>query len=111
MKVTTVGDELLYANGKSKVIAIAGKDRSSIGLAGQFGIAYMHSTATGRFITSEYYMSEYPVWWKSFYASRPQNKYFGQAWTRLLPEEAYARSAPDSRPSPGTSRSAATSSS
>jgi hypothetical protein len=37
MKVTTVGDELLYANGKSKVIAIAGKDRSSIGLAGQFG--------------------------------------------------------------------------
>ena len=35
MKVTTVGDELLYANGKSKVIAISGKDRSSIGLAGQ----------------------------------------------------------------------------
>jgi Type I phosphodiesterase / nucleotide pyrophosphatase/Peptidase propeptide and YPEB domain len=27
MKVTTVGDELIYANGKSKVIAVAGKDR------------------------------------------------------------------------------------
>ena len=98
MKVTTVGDELLYANGKSKVIAIAGKDRSSIGLAGQSGTAYMHSTATGRFITSEYYMSDYPAWWKSFYASKPQNKYFGQSWTPLLPEEAYARSAPDNRP-------------
>ena len=102
MKVTTVGDELLYANGKSKVIAIAGKDRSSIGLAGQSGTAYMHSTATGRFITSEYYMSDYPAWWKSFYANKPQNKYFGQTWTPLLPEEAYARSAPDNRPSPGT---------
>src|SRR5215207_6600003 len=35
MKVTTVGDALIYANGKSKVIAIAGKDRSAIGLAGR----------------------------------------------------------------------------
>jgi pimeloyl-ACP methyl ester carboxylesterase len=43
IKVTTVGDELIYANSKSKVIAIAGKDRSAIGLAGQHGTAYMHS--------------------------------------------------------------------
>jgi predicted AlkP superfamily pyrophosphatase or phosphodiesterase len=49
IKVTTVGDELIYANSKSKVIAIAGKDRSAIGLAGQHGTAYMHSTTTGRF--------------------------------------------------------------
>ena len=98
MKVTTVGDELLYANGKSKVIAISGKDRSSIGLAGQSGTAYMHSTETGRFITSDYYMSDYPAWWKAFYANKPQNKYFGQTWTPLLPEEAYARSVPDNRP-------------
>jgi len=40
---------LIYANSKSKVIAIAGKDRSAIGLAGQHGTAYMHSTTTGRF--------------------------------------------------------------
>src|SRR5262249_4313940 len=57
IKVTTVGDELLYANGKSKVVAISGKDRSSIGLAGQFGTAYLYSAETGRFITSDYYMS------------------------------------------------------
>src|SRR6266853_3710080 len=48
MKVTTVGDELLYANGTSKVVAISGKDRSSIGLAGQFGTAYLYSAETGR---------------------------------------------------------------
>jgi predicted AlkP superfamily pyrophosphatase or phosphodiesterase len=98
MKVTTVGDELHYANGNSKVIAIAGKDRSSIGLAGQFGTAYMHSAATGRFITSDYYMSDYPAWWKAFYANKPQDKYFKQSWKPLLSDNAYARSAPDDRP-------------
>src|SRR5215210_985946 len=92
MKVTAVGDELIYANRKSKVIAIPGKDRSAIGLAGQHGTAYMHSPATGRFITSDYYMVDYPGWWKTFYEMKPQDKYFGQTWTPLLTEEAYDRS-------------------
>jgi predicted AlkP superfamily pyrophosphatase or phosphodiesterase len=98
IKVTTVGDELIYANGKSKVVAISGKDRSAIGLGGQNGIAYMHSPTTGRFITSNFYMNDYPQWWKDFYKNKPQDKFFGQEWTLLLPEEAYARSAPDDRP-------------
>lgn len=98
IKVTTVGDELIYANGKSKVITISGKDRSAIGLAGQTGTAYMHSPATGRFITSTYYMSDYPEWWKKFYADQPQDKYFGKIWTPLLPDAAYARSTSDDRP-------------
>ncbi len=98
LKVTTVGDELIYANGKSKVITISGKDRSAIGLGGHAGTAYMHSTVTGRFITSDYYMKEYPEWWNTFYASKPQDKYFGMVWTPLLPDDAYARSAPDDRP-------------
>jgi len=98
MKVTTVGDELIYANPKSKVIAVSGKDRSAIGLAGQLGTAYMHSPATGRFVTSDYYMKGYPEWWRKFYEGKPQDKYFGQTWTLLLPEQAYERSAPDDRP-------------
>lgn len=98
MKVTTVGDELIYANGKSKVIAIAGKDRSAIGLGGQLGTAFMHSGATGRFITSDYYMQAYPEWWTAYYAGKPQDKFFGQTWTLSMPEEAYARSVPDDRP-------------
>ena len=74
IKVTAVGDELIYANGKSKVITISGKDRSAIGLAGQHGTAYMHSTVTGRFITSDYYMPDYPGWWKAFYEGKPQDR-------------------------------------
>lgn len=96
--VTTVGDELVYQNGQSKVIAISGKDRSAIGLAGHAGTAYMHSPETGRFITSTYYMRDYPDWWKKFYENKPQDKYFGKMWTPLLPDAAYARSAPDDRP-------------
>ncbi|MFL4977001.1 MAG: alkaline phosphatase family protein [Xanthobacteraceae bacterium] len=98
IKVTAVGDELLYANGKSKVIAISGKDRSAIGLAGQSGTAYMHSTTTGRFISSDYYMEAYPAWWKAFYEGKPQDKYFGRSWDPLLAEDAYARSTSDDRP-------------
>lgn len=98
MLVTTVGDELIYQNGMSKVITMSGKDRSAIGLAGHAGTAYMHSPETGRFITSTYYMRDYPDWWKKFYESKPQDKYFGMMWTPLLPDAAYARSAPDDRP-------------
>ncbi len=58
----------------------------------------MHSATTGRFITSDYYMEDYPGWWKAFYERKPQNKYFGQTWSLLLPEEAYARSTADDRP-------------
>jgi len=95
IKVTAVGDELIYANGKSRVIAVAGKDRSAIGLAGQNGTAYMHSTVTGRFVSTDYYMPDHPQWWKAFYADKPQDKYFGKQWELLLPEDQYARSAPD----------------
>ena len=98
IRVTAVGDELIYANGRSKVIAISGKDRSAIRLAGQNGVAFMHSTTSGRFITSDFYMPDHPQWWKDFYKDKPQDKYFGQHWTLLLPEDAYARSAPDARP-------------
>src|SRR6266480_1713550 len=39
-----------------------------------------------------------PDWWKGFYESKPQNKYFKETWSLLLPEEAYARSIADDRP-------------
>jgi len=43
-------------------------------------------------------MSDYPAWWKVFYANKLQNRYFKEKWTPLLPEDAYARSVPDERP-------------
>ena len=93
LRVSTVGDELKYANnGQSKVIAVSGKDRGAILLAGKRGTAYMYMDRSGRFASSTFYMKEHPEWHRRYYAGKPQDRWMGQPWTMLLPEAAYARS-------------------
>jgi hypothetical protein len=102
LRVSTVGDELRYANGgRSKVLTISGKDRGAILLGGRRGLAYMYMDQSGRFASTTYYMKEHPEWHARYYAARPQDKWFGQSWAPLLPEAAYARSAPDGAPGSG----------
>jgi predicted AlkP superfamily pyrophosphatase or phosphodiesterase len=99
LRVTTVGDELRYSNnGQSKVIAISGKDRGAILLAGKRGTAYMYMDQNGQFASSTYYMKAHPAWHDAYYAKKPQDRWMGQSWTLLLPEAAYARSAPEGLP-------------
>lgn len=99
LRVTTVGDELKYANnGQSKVVAVSGKDRGAILLAGKRGVAYMYMAGSGRFASSTFYMKEHPDWHSKYYAARPQDKWMGQSWTLLLPEAAYARSMVEGQP-------------
>jgi predicted AlkP superfamily pyrophosphatase or phosphodiesterase len=109
LRVTTVGDELRYANnGQSKVIAISGKDRGAILLAGKRGTAYMYMDQSGRFASSTYYMQAHPAWHDAYYTKKPQDKWMGQSWTPLLPEAAYRRSVVEGqawqRPFAGASR-------
>ncbi|MFY9316284.1 MAG: alkaline phosphatase family protein [Burkholderiales bacterium] len=93
LRVSTVGDELKYSNnGQSKVVAVSGKDRGAILLAGKRGTAYMYMDRSGQFASSTYYMKEHPAWHAEYYAKKPQDKWMGQSWTLLLPESAYARS-------------------
>ncbi|OFZ84675.1 MAG: alkaline phosphatase [Betaproteobacteria bacterium RBG_16_66_20] len=99
MRVSTVGDELKYANnGQSKVIAISGKDRGAILLAGKRGTAWMYMDKSGRFASSTFYMKEHPEWHARYYAGKPQDKWMGQPWMMLLAEAAYARSATEGQP-------------
>ena len=59
---STVGDELKRTSrGRSRVIAMAGKDRSAIMLGGHKadGAYWMEDSL---FVTSTYYMKELPVW-------------------------------------------------
>ncbi len=94
--VSTVGDELKYANNNlSRVFAVSGKDRGSILLAGKTGTAYMYMVNTGNFSSSSYYMKQHPDWVNQYFAAKPQDKYFKQTWTPLLKPEAYARSVAD----------------
>jgi predicted AlkP superfamily pyrophosphatase or phosphodiesterase len=99
LRVTTVGDELKYANnGQSKVLAVSGKDRGSILLAGKRGTAYMYMDRSGRFASSTFYMKEHPAWHARYYAAKPQDKWMGETWAPLLPDAAYARSMAEGQP-------------
>lgn len=98
LKVETLGDVLRRADARSKVVAIAGKDRGAILPAGHTGTAYMYMTETGQFASSTYYMKEHPAWVQAFHGPKPADRYFRTEWKPLLPEAAYARSLPDMQP-------------
>jgi predicted AlkP superfamily pyrophosphatase or phosphodiesterase len=65
---TTFGDEIRIATGgASKVYGISLKDRAAILPAGQSAnAAYWIDNATGRFVTSTYYMPQLPAWVTAF---------------------------------------------
>ncbi|WP_296947919.1 alkaline phosphatase family protein [uncultured Massilia sp.] len=100
LRVDTLGDQLRYATGnRSKVVTVSGKDRGAILLAGKTGTAYMFMDKTGDFASSTYYMQQHPAWVERFRAGKPQDRYYGKAWTPLLPDSAYADDAPFPAPS------------
>jgi predicted AlkP superfamily pyrophosphatase or phosphodiesterase len=65
---TTIGDEVRLATaGESKLFGISLKDRAAILPAGQSAnAAYWIDNATGRFVTSTYYMPALPDWVTAF---------------------------------------------
>jgi predicted AlkP superfamily pyrophosphatase or phosphodiesterase len=92
---STVGDELKRTSrGRSRVIAMAGKDRSAIMLGGHKadGAYWMEDSL---FVTSTHYMKELPAWVQQFNASARVSSYAGKSWDRLLPKAAYAGIGPD----------------
>ena len=94
----TVGDVLREVQPASKVIGVSGKDRGAILPAGHRGTAYMYRTENGRFSSSTYYMAAHPAWVNAFNARRPADALWGSVWKPLLPDSAYAQSAPDNQP-------------
>jgi predicted AlkP superfamily pyrophosphatase or phosphodiesterase len=68
LRATTIGDEVrLATQGQAKLFGISLKDRAAILPAGQTAnAAYWIDQATGRFVTSSYYMSELPAWVTAF---------------------------------------------
>jgi predicted AlkP superfamily pyrophosphatase or phosphodiesterase len=90
LRDSTVGDLLQRATGRrSRVIAIAGKDRSAIMMGGhQADAAYW--TEDTLVVTSNYYMNELPLWVQRFNASGTVTQYRGATWSRILPPAAYS---------------------
>ncbi len=93
---TTLGDELKLSNLKSKVIAVALKDRSAIFPAGHTAdAAYWMDASSGEFITSSWYMNELPRWLMNFNDERWPKKYLEKWWSPLYPIETYTASLTD----------------
>jgi len=96
LRVDTLGDQLRYATGnKAKVVAVSGKDRGAILLAGKTGTAYMYMEGSGNFASSTYYMQQHPAWVQRFQANKPQDRWYGKTWRPMLADSAYSMDAGD----------------
>ena len=95
---STVGDELRMSNGgKSRVVAVAIKERGALLLGGRTGTAYFFNDLNGDWTTLTYYMNVLPAWLVAFNAKRLADQWFGKEWTRCLPEAVYGPE-PDDAP-------------
>lgn len=94
---TTITDELrLATNFQSKVVGVSLKDRASILPAGHNPTAaFWLDDASGKFISSSYYMSALPDWVEHFNNSKPIDKLLANGWNTLLPIEQYTESTVD----------------
>lgn len=94
---TTMTDELrLATNFRSKVIAVASKDRGSILPGGHAAnAAYWYDEDTGNWVTSTYYMNALPAWVSNFNSLRLHERYLKQDWNTLYPIETYIQSTKD----------------
>ncbi len=100
---TTVGDQLkLRFGSRSKVFAVAHKDRSAILMGGKLADSAYWING-GRFVTSTYYRGQLPDWVTAFNAQGRIDARFGQTWDRLLAPEIYdAVQGPDEAPGENT---------
>ncbi len=85
MLVGTVGDELKIRFGKgSKVISVSIKDRSAVLPGGRMANgAFWFDGATGRWVTSDYYMDSLPAWATRLNSAHPAQQYVGRSWFPL----------------------------
>jgi predicted AlkP superfamily pyrophosphatase or phosphodiesterase len=98
LRDSTVGDRLKQMRpGGSRVVAIAGKDRSAIMLGGHLADA-VYWTEDTMVVTSSYYMKALPSWVQRFNQSGAISRYRGSTWNRLLPAAAYRLVGPDNVP-------------
>lgn len=100
MLVTTVTDELrLHYQMRSKVIAVALKDRGAVLPGGHTANAayWWEGGSTGNWISSSYYMDKLPKWVKKFNGSGNANSY-RKPWNTLEKISKYVESNPDDVP-------------
>jgi len=90
LMVETLGDRLrMSSRSRGKVVALSGKGRAAIALAGRLGQAYWFDETVGKFVTGTWYTKEFPGWLKAFNGRGLADGYFSQQWAPLLPKTEY----------------------
>jgi len=88
--VTTISDEIRSSNGgRSKAVAVSVKDRGAISMAGHSGTAFWFSKASGEFVTSNYYLDEYPDWVREWNSRSLPEAYANTSWELSNPQVTY----------------------
>lgn len=96
---TTVSDEIAeYFGAKAKVFGVSVKDRGAIAMAGHAGTAYWFSKSDGRFVSSSYYLDDYPRWVRSWHEKDLVRSYGNLQWALSQPIENYIFSNRDDQP-------------
>ena len=96
--VTTFSDELRSnTDGNAKVIGVSVKDRGAISMAGHSGTAYWFSKASGEFVSSTYYLDQYPDWVSDFNSTNPAQQFAGTQWQLLHDQDSYLFGESDDR--------------
>ena len=95
--VSTITDELrLATNFRSRVVGVSLKDRAAILPAGHTATgAFWFDDASGRFITSTYYMKDLPQWVQKFNQLDEPEKLMDNGWNTLFPINTYSESTAD----------------
>ena len=87
----TIGDILKNHNPSSKVVSIAGKDRSAIMLAGQNPDLVLYYNNLDRFITSSFYADSLPSYIHFFNSKLNLQNYRDSLWTKILNDSLYIK--------------------
>jgi hypothetical protein len=97
----TIADAMkLATSGKSRVVTMAGKDRSAILLGGQRpDVAVWYDAGLGQYVTAKHQCGAVPSWLSSVNLEKSAAPVFGQRWERLRPKLDYSLIAgPDDSP-------------
>ena len=97
----TIADAMkLATSGKSRVIALAGKDRSAILLGGRKpDVAIWYDASSGQYVSAKHQCGPVPSWLSAVNLELAATPVFGQRWDRVRPDLDYAALAgPDDSP-------------
>jgi len=80
----TLSDRLRQATQmRGKAVAIAGKGRAAVAMAGRLGDGWWFHEQVGKFVTGTWYRKEFPTWVKTFNDRKLPDTSYGKRWELL----------------------------